>query len=225
MTSRADPLVGGGGGALGGAPILWAAAAFSLFGSSEENPPKEEMILLLKKAQLSVRRGQPEAASSFLHQALALAHRTKDQQAITYTYIQMANLAYVRGQLDNAEKLFKAAMSFMLAGGTPEDDNAVIEMSLKLAAIYAEQSRGDLAEHGFRFCTESLEAKLEKQQPEEERTEEQRVLRRDTRLLLGLSLDSRARFRTSRSDLDQAAQDYRRALDICQEEQGGGPPA
>lgn len=184
------------------------------------------MILLLKKAKLSVYRGQLQAASGFLHQAVVLAHQTHNNQAIIYTYSQMANLAYVQGQLDSAEKLFKAAMSFMLSGGTPQDDNAVIEMSLKLATIYAEQNKAELAEHGFRFCMESLEAKLEKQKeiPAEEQTEEQDDLRKNTRLLLGLCLDSRARYRASTLHLKQAGQDYQNALNICRQEQGETHP-
>lgn len=212
--------------------MLWAAVAFSLFSSSDEDQRDEaqrkedEMIQLLKKAKLSVYRGQLQAASGFLHQAVVLAHQTHNNQAIIYTYSLMANLAYVQGQLDNAEKLFKAAMSFMLSGGTPQDDNAVIEMSLKLASIYAEQNKAELAEHGFRFCLESLEAKLEKQKeiPAEEQTEEQEALRKETRLLLGLCLDSRARYRASTLHLNQAGQDYQSALNICRQEQGDAHP-
>ncbi|KAM3604674.1 uncharacterized protein V6R79_014639 [Siganus canaliculatus] len=205
---------------------------FSLFGRPDDDPRDEaqrkedDMMLLLKKARLSIHRGQLQAASGLLHQAVALAHQTHNNQAIIYTYSLMANVAYVQGQLDSAEKLFKAAMSFMLSGGTPEDDNAVIEMSLKLATIYAEQNKTELAEHGFRFCTESLEAKLEKQKeaPADQLTEELEVLRKDTRLLLGLCLDSRARYRASTLHLKQAVQDYRGALDICRQEQGDSHP-
>uniref|UniRef100_A0A3Q0SHS5 Tetratricopeptide repeat domain 19 n=1 Tax=Amphilophus citrinellus TaxID=61819 RepID=A0A3Q0SHS5_AMPCI len=201
---------------------------FSLFSSSEEDKRDEaqrkedEMILLLKKAKLSVHRGQLQAASGFLHQAVVLAHQTHNNQAIIYTYSLMANLAYVQGQLDSAEKLFKAAMSFMLAGGTPQDDNAVIEMSLKLATIYAEQNKAELAEHGFRFCMESLEAKLEKHK--EVPPSAQEALRKETRLLLGLCLDSRARYRASTLHLKQAGQDYQDALNICRQEQGETHP-
>lgn len=211
---------------------MWAAVAFSLFSSSDEEEKdeaqrkEEDMMLLLKKAKLSINRGNLQAASSFLHQAVALAHQTHNNQAIIYTYSQMANLAYIQGQLDSVEKLFKASMSFMLSGGTPEDDNAVIEMSLKLATIYAEQNKAELAEHGFRFCVESLEAKLEKHKelPEDMKTEEQEVLRKDTRLLLGLCLDSRARYHASALHLDQAGRDYRKALEICRQEQGETHP-
>uniref|UniRef100_A0A3P9CUG1 Tetratricopeptide repeat domain 19 n=1 Tax=Maylandia zebra TaxID=106582 RepID=A0A3P9CUG1_9CICH len=206
--------------------LLWSASlkpgSFSLFGSSEEDKRDEaqrkedEMILLLKKAKLSVHRGQLQAASGFLHQAVVLAHQTHNNQAIIYTYSLMANLAYVQGQLDSAEKLFKAAMSFMLAGGTPQDDNAVIEMSLKLATIYAEQNKAELAEHGFRFCMESLEVKLEKHKDG--------LPPKETRLLLGLCLDSRARYRASTLHLKQAGQDYQDALNICCQEQGETHP-
>ncbi|KAM9321752.1 tetratricopeptide repeat protein 19, mitochondrial isoform 1-T2 [Pholidichthys leucotaenia] len=179
------------------------------------------MILLLKKAKLNIHRGQLHVASSYLHQAVVLAHQTHNNQAIIYTYSLMANLAYVQGQLDSAEKLFKACLSFMLTGGTPEEDNAVVEISLKLATIYAEQNKVDLADQGFRFCIETLETKLEQQQQEGgEQTEEQEVLRKDTRLLLGLCLDSRARYRASKLLLKQAEEDYKEALRICGEEQG-----
>ncbi|XP_058477111.1 tetratricopeptide repeat protein 19, mitochondrial isoform X2 [Solea solea] len=212
---------GGGGGAGGrGGGVLWAALAFSLFSSSDEDHRDEaqrkedEIILLLKKAKLSVHRGLFDAAAAFLHQAVALAHQTNNNQAIIYSYSLMANLAYVQGQLDNAEKLFKATMNVMLSGGTSQDDNAVIEMSLKLATIYAKQNKAELAEHGFRFCTESLEEKLQKH------TEEDESLRKETRLLLGLCLDSRARYRASKLHLKEARDDYETALKICSQEQG-----
>ncbi|XP_033505456.1 tetratricopeptide repeat protein 19, mitochondrial isoform X3 [Epinephelus lanceolatus] len=179
----------------GGGGVLWAAVAFSLFSSTDEDQRDE-------------------------------AQRKEDDMILLLKKAKMANLAYVQGQLDNAEKLFKAAMSFMLSGGMPQDDNAIIEMSLKLATIYAEQNKVELVEHGFRFCTESLEAKLQKQEetPAEERTEEEEALRKETRLLLGLCLDSRARYRASKLHLNQAGQDYQNALNICRQEQGDTHP-
>ncbi|KAK6302286.1 hypothetical protein J4Q44_G00266410 [Coregonus suidteri] len=207
---------------------MWSGIAFSLFSKAEDTrteaqKKEDEIILLLKRAKLSMMRGQLHGANGFLHQAIALAHQTHNTQAIIYTYSLMANLAYVQGQLDNAEKLFKASMSFMLSGGTLQDDNGVIEMSLKLATIYAGQNKNDLAETGFKFCIESLEAKLEKfkELPAEEQSEE---LRKETRLLLGLTLDSHARYMAATHCLSQAVLDYKRALLICQEEQGETHP-
>ncbi|XP_069047211.1 tetratricopeptide repeat protein 19, mitochondrial isoform X2 [Lepisosteus oculatus] len=195
---------------------IWGILAFSLFTQSSDNVEDEEkkkeddIILLLKRAKLSIMQGELEAANRILHQAIRLAHQAKNTQAITYTYSM-------------AEKLFKAAMSFLLASGAQEDDNAVIEMSLKLASIYASQNKPELAEHGFEFCAESLEAKIEKQKdlPEGTLPEEERS---NTRLLLGLCLDSYARYLTTKHQLDQAHQKYLRALQICREEQGEAHP-
>ncbi|XP_052319174.1 tetratricopeptide repeat protein 19, mitochondrial-like isoform X3 [Oncorhynchus keta] len=208
---------------------MGSVIAFSLFSKAEEDTrtdaqkKEDEIILLLKRAKLSMMRGQLHGANGFLHQAIALAHQSNNTQAIIYTYSLMANLAYVQGQLDNAEKLFKVAMSFMLSGGTPQDDNGVIEMSLKLATIYAGQEKNDLAEMGFQFCSESLETKLAKfkELPAVEQSEE---LRKETRLLLGLTLDSHARYMVAIHRLSQAVVDYKRALLICQEEQGETHP-
>uniref|UniRef100_A0A673BT53 Uncharacterized protein n=1 Tax=Sphaeramia orbicularis TaxID=375764 RepID=A0A673BT53_9TELE len=180
--------------------VIWIRTAFSLFRSEEDERDEaqrkeDEMILLLKKAKLNLHRGHHQAASSFLHQAVVLAHQTHNTNAIVYTYSLMANLAYVQGELDSAEKLFKAAMSFMLSNGTPLDDNAVIEMG----GVRGEETEG-------------------------RRYREQEVLRKDTRLLLGLCLDSRARYRASTRNLKQAEEDYKRALDICTQEQGEDTP-
>ncbi|GAA6108403.1 tetratricopeptide repeat protein 19, mitochondrial isoform X1 [Tachysurus ichikawai] len=48
--------------------------------------------------------------------------------------------------------------------------------------------------------------------------------RKDTRLLLGLSLDARARYLASSRRFTGACRDYRHALQICQEEQGEAHP-
>lgn len=55
-------------------------------------------------------------------------------------------------------------------------------------------------------------------------SEEHEVLRKDTHLLLGLCLDSRARYRVSTLHLTQACQDYQSALNICRQEQGDAHP-
>ncbi|XP_066572317.1 tetratricopeptide repeat protein 19, mitochondrial [Amia ocellicauda] len=227
-----SPGAGGNSGSRGDSvwrPSLLSLCAFSFFTKSEESEEDEAkkkedaIILLLKRAKLSIMQGELEDADRFLHQAARLAHQSHNTQAITYTYSMMGNLAFIRGQLPSAEKLFKAAMSIMLAGGAPEDDDAVIEMSLKLASIYAAQKQHELAEHGFEFCTESLEAKIKRQKelPEGSLPEEERA---NTRLLLGLCLDSHARYLTERRRLDQARQNYVRALQICSEEQGEAHP-
>lgn len=55
-------------------------------------------------------------------------------------------------------------------------------------------------------------------------SEELEALRKETHLLLGLCLDSRARYRASTLHLSQAQQDYQKALNICRQEQGDAHP-
>lgn len=55
-------------------------------------------------------------------------------------------------------------------------------------------------------------------------SEEQEALRKETRLLLGLCLDSRARYRASMRRLKEAGRDYESAVIICRQEQGETHP-
>lgn len=129
-------------------PLLAALAWFSRTAAAEEQPGEDatdeaeaEIIQLLKRAKLSIMKDEPEAAELILHDALRLAYESDNKKAITYTYDLMANLAFIRGQLEHAEQLFKATMSYLLGGGMKQEDNAIIEISLKLANIYAAQNK------------------------------------------------------------------------------------
>ncbi|KAJ7416436.1 Tetratricopeptide repeat protein 19, mitochondrial [Willisornis vidua] len=136
---------------------------------------------------------------------------------------QMANVAFMQGQLDNAEKLYKASMSYLLAGDMKEDDNAILEMSLKLASIYAAQKQDKLAVAGYQFCILTLEEKIakEKDLPEDVLPAEEKA---NTRLLLGMSLDSYARYLLSIEQLPAAQKMYEKALQIANDVQGETHP-
>ncbi|KAM3932857.1 tetratricopeptide repeat protein 19, mitochondrial isoform 2-T2 [Leptodactylus fuscus] len=203
---------------------LLSAAAFSLFSKLVEDkdegltPAEENIIYHLKKAKLTIMKGEMEEAEEILHKTLRLAHECESNRAIIYTYDLMANLAFLRGQYDSAERLFKTTLIYMINEGVKQDDNSFIEISLKLASIYAALNRKDLAIAGFQFCILSLEDKIEKEKDlsEEALTEE----RTNTRLLLGLCLDSYARYLVANSQLLHAQTMYEKALQICREEQG-----
>ncbi|XP_053560556.1 tetratricopeptide repeat protein 19, mitochondrial [Bombina bombina] len=205
-------------------PLL-AVAAFSFFSKlvdneQEENTESEEQIIyLLKKAKLSMMKDEMEEAEVILHQALHMAQQGDSRRAILYTNDLMANLALLRGQLDKSEKLFKATMRYMLEDGVKQDDNAFIEISLKLASIYAAQKRDGIAVAGYQFCIMSLEEKIEKERdlPDDILTAEDKS---NTRLLLGLCLDSYGRYLLDNSHLSLAQNMYEKALKICREEQG-----
>ncbi|XP_077336428.1 tetratricopeptide repeat protein 19, mitochondrial isoform X2 [Lithobates pipiens] len=164
-------------------------------------------------------KGEMDEAEEILHGTLHLAQENKSKRAIIYTYDLMANVALLRGQYDNAEKLFKTTMVYMLESGIKQDDNSFLEISLKLASIYASQNKKDLAVAGYQFCILSLEekTKMEKDLPQDILTAEEKT---NTRLLLGLSLDSYARYLVSQSQLLHAQVMLERALHISKEEQG-----
>ncbi|CAM5164499.1 unnamed protein product [Eretmochelys imbricata] len=213
--------------------VLAALAAFTLFSKNaeEEKETKEgesagtedTIIFLLKKAKLSIMKGELEEAERILHEAVRLSHQSDNKRAIIYTYDLMANLAFLRGQLDSAEKLFKAAMSFLLAGDMKQDDNAIIEMSLKLASIYAAQNQHKLALAGYEFCILTLDEKIAKYKdlPEDVLPAEERA---NTYLLLGLCLDSYGRYLLANKQVPRAQRMYERALQISKEVQGETHP-
>ncbi|XP_059685205.1 tetratricopeptide repeat protein 19, mitochondrial isoform X1 [Gavia stellata] len=228
---------GGARGAEGGGPSFaqrrrWARpvggtlallGALSLFPRDAEEDGEDAIILLLKRAKLSVMKGELREAEHILHQALRLSQQSDNRKAIVYTYSMMANVAFMQGQLDNAEKLYKASMSYLLAGDTKEDDNAILEMSLKLASIYAAQKQHKLALAGYEFCVLTLEEKIAKQKdlPEDVLPAEEKA---NTRLLLGMSLDSYARYLLNINQLPVAQKMYEKALQISNDVQGETHP-
>ncbi|XP_072113518.1 tetratricopeptide repeat protein 19, mitochondrial isoform X2 [Mobula birostris] len=130
---------------------------------------EDEIILLIKHAKLSAAKGELKDAERILHQALHMAQQAQNNQAISYIYCQMANLAFLHGDLLSAERLFKATMSHLLGSGMQQDDNALIEISLKLCNIYATTDRHYLAVEGYKWCIETLEEKVQHEEavPEE----------------------------------------------------------
>ena len=59
------------------------------------------------------------------------------------------------------ERLFKEVMSRILANGSVEqDDNKIIDMSLKLSKVYAVWGDHEKASSGFRFCVDTQERKV-----------------------------------------------------------------
>uniref|UniRef100_A0A8C2MGA1 Tetratricopeptide repeat protein 19, mitochondrial n=1 Tax=Cricetulus griseus TaxID=10029 RepID=A0A8C2MGA1_CRIGR len=200
---RAGGRADGGAGARGrGPPLLAALAWFSRPAAAEEHPGEDaadeaeaEIIQLLKRAKLSIMKDDPEEAELILHDALRLAYQSDNKKAISYTY-------------DLAEQLFKATMSYLLGGGMKQEDNAIIEISLKLASIYAAQNKQEFALAGYEFCISTLEEKIE----------------REKELAEDIMSDSCARYLLFSKQLSQAQRMYEKALQICQEIQGERHP-
>jgi tetratricopeptide repeat protein 19 len=60
-----------------------------------------------------------------------------------------------------AEKLYVDVMQRQLSyKGVPKDDNSIIAMSLKLAAIFSKTKQYEKAQQGFEFCINTTESKI-----------------------------------------------------------------
>uniref|UniRef100_A0A8B9DYN9 Tetratricopeptide repeat protein 19, mitochondrial n=1 Tax=Anser cygnoides TaxID=8845 RepID=A0A8B9DYN9_ANSCY len=163
-------------------------------------------------------KGELAEAERVLHQALRLAHQSDDRRAIVYTYSMVMPR---QGWWQHPARCRPKSNSCIVSSW--QDDNAVLEMSLKLASIYAAQKQHKLALAGYEFCILTLEEKIAKQKdlPEDVLSAEEKA---NTRLLLGMSLDSYARYLLNINQLPVAQKMYEKALQISKDVQGETHP-
>lgn len=97
---------------------------------------------------------------------------------------------------------------FVLAftGGMAEDDNAVVEISLKLASVYASEGDFEKAVQGFQFCIATQEEKISKHG--------EANLDEDTLLLWAMSMDWYARFLLNLHKFELAKQHFLKAYEM-----------
>ena len=103
----------------------------------------------------------------------------RQEDAVTHIYTLMANLALERGLLKQAEQLFttviKRLIKYVLykmlciakyfqilcfSAGEPEDSNAIVEISLKIAQIFHADGENLKAEQGYKYCAECQRKKV-----------------------------------------------------------------
>ena len=109
-------------------------------------------------------------------------------------------------KLDEAEKLYKETVKGLLQQKKEKDDNAIIEISFKLATIFAMERRYGEAQEGYLFCINLLDKKL--------KTVDRNTLRTDdpddedgnlnTLALLGMCTSSYGKFLILRNKYDEA---------------------
>ncbi|ESO83884.1 hypothetical protein LOTGIDRAFT_132697, partial [Lottia gigantea] len=152
-----------------------------------------EVVLLIKHALLAQMKDEGEKAEMYLHRALKIADQeyglkklSKDEylKAKIYIYDILANNALTRQEFEKAEVLFKETMKGYLESGKGKTDNAMVEISLKLATIYAMQQRDREAVQGYEFCINTQKEKLTKESNVDE----------DTKGFLGMALEGYGRY-------------------------------
>lgn len=65
---------------------------------------------------MSLQGGELNKAEQLLHVALKMAQETKNEQAVTYIFDLLANLAYQREEYPKAQRLFKDVLQRLLSG-------------------------------------------------------------------------------------------------------------
>lgn len=206
-------------------PVL---LGFSLFGKSDPKDEEQteddsvkkkdimedEVVTVLKHAKLKEMKKELPEAEQLYHRALGLLNvydqnnlwdKTRLLQARVYIYDALANLALSRGEIDKAEKLYKETLRGSLQQGMSQDHDAVVEISLKLAIIFAAQKRNVEADEGYKFCIKTQEAKIK----------DMKEIDDNSAALLGMALDAYARFLMIQNRNDEAQTNLEKSLSIA----------
>lgn len=184
------------------------------------------MKRLVYEARKSQKDGELLKCEKYYHEALSVVierHQNKEiddnelLQARTYLFDCLANLFFSLNDYEKAENLYKETIKGCLQAGMPANGNVILEISLKLANIYAIQDRSEEAILGFEYCIDTLREKLKegekkeevkkevsKKEEEEKKEDEWEELYKDTEALLGMCLDSYGRYLLRLSDYDKA---------------------
>ncbi|CAL4153735.1 unnamed protein product [Meganyctiphanes norvegica] len=192
--------------------VLLALSFFGIKTEEETEQKESELINMMKFGILAIRKGELKKAEQLLHLALKTAQESQNTQAVTYIYDLLANVAFQRDEYAKAENLFKHVMQRLISGGMAEDDNALVEISLKLASVYASMGDYEKAVSGFHFCIGTQEDKIKKQG--------EKNLDEDTLLLWAMSMDWFARFLININKLSEAKKHFIRAHEICERVNG-----
>ncbi|XP_072425759.1 tetratricopeptide repeat protein 19, mitochondrial isoform X3 [Chiloscyllium punctatum] len=177
----------------------------------------------------------PSAATLAFIAAIQLFSRRESEQENPedeiILLIKKAKMSAMMGELEDADHYLHQALKLAQQSQNNQavtytfiqDDNAMIEMSLKLCNIYVSTEQHSLAVEGYKWCIETLEEKVqrEKDVPEVSISAAEKA---NTRLLLGMCLDSCARYMTSQKQLVLAESLYQQALAISQQVQGETHP-
>jgi len=166
------------------------------------------LVTTVKRGILASQEGDLKRAQQILHLALRQAHEIGDQAAVNHIYCILADLAIEMNLFGEAERLYTDVMKRIITEGEPQDSNAIVEMSLKLANIQAVREEFKKAEIGFNFCVDSQKRKIEKLGPEVDE---------DTLTLYGLALDRFAQFLASQSRLSEAESMFKTGVDVAKE--------
>lgn len=196
-------------GRFGGKTVLQAGILGWLGLTSAPVEEEDDLTLAVKRGILAIQEGDLARADRLLHIALKMAQDSGREEAITHIFCLLGNLALERNFPGQAERLLKTVVQRLIAAGEPSDSNSVVEISLKLAQVYASIGSLEQAEQGFQFCVATQQRKLGKG-----------VVDEDTLGLAGMVLDQRAQFLLQQDRLSEAEMAWREAVKVAEQLHG-----
>ena len=198
-----------GSGRFGGKTVLQAGILGWLGLTSAPVEEEDDLTLAVKRGILAIQEGDLARADRLLHIALKMAQDSGREEAITHIFCLLGNLALERNFPGQAERLLKTVVQRLIAAGEPSDSNSVVEISLKLAQVYASIGSLEQAEQGFQFCVATQQRKLGKG-----------VVDEDSLGLAGMVLDQRAQFLLQQDRLSEAEMAWREAVKVAEQLHG-----
>lgn len=203
----------------------FAVAACKSTSSNEDLAVNE----LINQAMKAIHNNDYKTADKLYHEALALIKSYGEKgiwsekkllMATVYIYDLMGKLSMATGDLKRAEVLFKECIKGILEAGKEQNDNAVIELSLKLALIYASQKKFEDAEVGYNFCIDSQRKKLEGNSLAEASHAE----KANSHALLGMCLHAYGKFLLQQKNFDKAVDAIEESVKIADKWLGNEHP-
>uniref|UniRef100_A0A5S6QW07 MalT-like TPR region domain-containing protein n=1 Tax=Trichuris muris TaxID=70415 RepID=A0A5S6QW07_TRIMR len=205
------------------------AAVKSLFHSPKEDAERKRIVDTVREAILSYRDGDAPRSINLLHQALSAAQQSNDVKAVNYICDVLANIYYELMDTVKAKALFLSLTDSLISSGTKKTDPAVVEISLKLADIYAMEGNYELAEEGFKFCIETQKSVVD----ETDKVYDKKWMKRfkttrsdedaerdeltDPYALYGMILESYSRYLMSRKRVEESKKHFSRALELARD--------
>ena len=198
---------------------IGTSLAAAVLAKSKDDAYEEEIILCVKKAKLAEMKGEFDDADKMYHKALGVLTDYEEKklweedqllQSRVYIYDNMANLALSQGRFDDAESLYQDTLKGLLQQGFSEEHNAVLEVSLKCAMIFAMRGEFEKAELGYKHIIDRQRRKVESDNYSDTNSVS----------LLGMFANSYARFLLFRKRFEEAEVQMEAALDAAKKSLG-----
>lgn len=191
--------------------VTFTRALMGLFGTAESKDPVKEHI---RAGHIAIAREDFKDAENSYHLALHAAQQQFNERKIDkrqlitiriYVFDALGNLALKTGDLKKAEELYKRTLKVAVQNELFSlTDNATVEISMRLAAIYAMTGRNEETHSGFQFCIKTQEDKI-RENPDESSY---------TYGLLGMCLENYAKFLLNSKQYDKALDYLQRAEEV-----------